>query len=198
MGEVEHPRPPEPPTTGEASERLAPAAIADPAEFAKLCGQHVNPRAFEIEPQGNRIIVVPDPVPKKVGLIELPEDVADKEVMGQGWVLSAGPLVGIQVPYPGGPICPPSELVGRHVFFGAYIGKVLRFSIFDGVYKGRVLAMTDRDIWCVDNNPDPRAAERQFEDDLEAHLTKVTEDGEQAEQEAAERLQQERRKMVTR
>jgi hypothetical protein len=172
---------------------IARACVANRAEFETRCGQRVNPRAFEIEPQGNRMLVVVDPVPDRIGQIELPDSVKAVEAMGQGWVLSAGPMAGIDIPYPGGPICTPDMLVGRHIFFGAYLGKVLRFSLFDREYQGRVHVLTDRDVWCVDWNPDPRAAEQQFEDDLAAHLERVQADRQRQEDEAAERLVQQRR-----
>jgi hypothetical protein len=172
---------------------IARAHVADRAELEARCGQRINPRAFDFEPQGNRLLVIVDPVPERVGQIELPDSVKSLETMGQGWIVAAGPMAGTDVPYPGGPICTPDMLVGRHIVFGAYAGKVLRFSLFDREYKSRIVVMTDRDVWCVDWSPDPQAAEQQFEDDLAAHLERVESDRARQEEEAAERLAEQRR-----
>lgn len=137
---------------------LAPAHFADRALLEALCGQRIHPKAFEIAPQGHRLIVVPDEVPDMLGSLHLPDSVKDTEQMGQGWVLSVGPLVAMPpVAHPGSPAlladAGPADLVGLHIYFGLHVGRPLRLTLNDRDYQAGIMMMTDRDILAVDLNP---------------------------------------------
>lgn len=125
--------------------------MADPEDLAKLTGLDINPTAFDLYPQGRRILVVLDPVPEKAGLIDLPEEYRSREKMGAGTVMAVGPEVGQPAPFPGGPHCTPSHLLYQHVVFGMHSGNILRLDIMDRDYYSGIIIMTDRDIWAVDS-----------------------------------------------
>jgi co-chaperonin GroES (HSP10) len=132
------------------------AHVADRATLEANCGQRIHPKAFEIHPQGNRLVVVVDIVPETLGGIHLPDTVRDSEQMGQGWILSVGPTAFQgNIPHPGSPRADnPSDLVGCHIYFGTYIGKPLRLTLNDNEYKAGLLLMTDRDILAIDTLPE--------------------------------------------
>ena len=126
------------------------------------CGRKINRRAFDVQPSGNRLLVVLDKVPERYGLLHIPENADSRSGGGAGWVIAVGPTVGQQVPYPGGPpIQKPEDLLGCHVIFGGYIGKPLKFSFFDRQQDAVCIMMADRDIWAVDLNPEAAARETQ-------------------------------------
>lgn len=131
------------------------------AEIERLSNQRIHPRAFDLEPLGNRLLVVLDPAPATYKGIVIPEGVRKTENMGGGWVIAVGPDVGmVAVPYPGGPkLNEPNDLLGCHVIFGSYVGKTIRFQFLDRSLGGTVVLMTDRDLWAIDSNVEEAARE---------------------------------------
>jgi hypothetical protein len=137
--------------------------MADPARLSDQLGREVHPDAFRFEPQGTRLLVVLDEVPEDYRGIKLPTEYTDRERMGAGTIMAAGPLAGdLSCPYPGGPIASPEELLYLHVLFGQYAGKPLRLDfIRDKEYEAGIIVLADRDVWAVevpgewDDAPEP-------------------------------------------
>lgn len=117
-----------------------------------LGGRYPHPDIFTLEPQGNRIHVILDPVPEQIGLIKLPQEYVNNERMGAGVVAAVGPEVGQAIPYPGGPVMAnPGELLYAHVIFGAHVGKPLRLEFLrDHEFNSGAVVMADRDVWAVE------------------------------------------------
>ena len=120
-------------------------------EMEQQLSRKVNPKAYNIYPQGRRIIGVLDPIPERVGHIALPEEYRAREKMGAGIVMSVGPEVGQPAPFPGAPMLKdPQDLLYEHVVFGMHAGNVLRLDMMDNAYHSGIIVMTDRDIWAID------------------------------------------------
>ena len=120
-------------------------------EMEQQLSRKVNPKAYNIYPQGRRIIVVLDPIPDRVGHIALPEEYRSREKMGAGIVMAVGPEVGQPAPFPGAPILEkPQDLLYAHAVFGMHAGNVLRLDMMDNAYHSGIIVMTDRDIWGIE------------------------------------------------
>jgi hypothetical protein len=131
-------------------------AVVDPKLFHKISGLELPQDAHYQIPQGHRVFIMKDPVPEKLGSIVLTENTRDREQMGTGWVIAAGAMAGSKAHHPGGPICnSPEDLLYCHVMLPAYLGKDVRFSIYDREYNCPIVVVTDVDIHAIDYNPDP-------------------------------------------
>lgn len=129
-----------------------------PAAVETLTGQQVHPEVFSIEPTGNLIHVLLEPLPKEYGHIILP-DAGTQEKMGVGYIIAVGPMAGhpmysVPGPSPIGVIrAAPIDLLGLHVIFGSHTGMPLRVTMLDREFRAMVLVMTTKDIRGVDINP---------------------------------------------
>lgn len=133
--------------------------LADPTEFERLTGRKLHPKAWDLEPVGNRVFMLRDEVPEKIGSIIIPSGTRQAEVMGSGWVFGVGATVGdyrtFPAPHPGVPILEdPRELLCCHVITLQFAGKDIRLSLRDREYRGEVSVITDRDILAVDRRPE--------------------------------------------
>ena len=97
--------------------------FGDRAALEAACGHPIPDDVWRFVPWGRRVVVVrEEPAKLYKGLIEIPTTV--QTMMTQGWVVSAGHLVGTD-PQPGAPGAspiPPEAIVGRKVLFGKYAG----------------------------------------------------------------------------
>jgi hypothetical protein len=148
------------PTLKVSDSHIEQAFIANPVLVKQITGRYDIPdeefeAIFKQHPQGNRITVLVDPFPEQIGTIIVPDEVKRFTPVGAGLVVAAGPLAGQGVPYPGGPICHPSQLLYRHVSFGDATGRSLRLSIRATRYMSAVLIMCDRDILTIDWDDEP-------------------------------------------
>lgn len=139
----------------------------DKAEHATR--QQIITRAFDWVPQGNRIAVVEDQVPDRVGSILIPIETQDVQQMGTGWIISVGPAAGLYQHAAAGNIAPdeeagPEDLLGLHVMYGFHAGKAIRFSIFDGDYDSQIILLAPVDIWMVDYSDDPWTEDATYEE----------------------------------
>ena len=108
----------------------------------------IHPDAFRTIPQGDRILVVVDPVPERWGLIYIPDETVSREQMGIATVIGAGHSVGKGTPYPGGVICDePGDLLYKTIITAQYIGIPIRFDPTHGSsYHGSVFVIGGRDV----------------------------------------------------
>ena len=144
--------------------RIARAEIAIPALVAEITGRDdIPPAAFKQEPQGHRMTVLLDRPPETYGShIVIPESFKSLNPVGAGIIIGVGPLAGSEgVPYPGGPVCHPSQLLYRHICFGQHSGSTLRLTVRESKYEAAVLFLNSRDIWAIDWDDDPYAEERE-------------------------------------
>ena len=117
-----------------------------------LC-RNLDPRVYEVSLTGHRILVAKDRAEEMYkGLIAKPmRSRKDEENQsGSGWVISVGPLVGDgNSPHPTGLICDhPSAMLGKHVYFQMYTGKVFRTDESDDEFESKdsLVILTDRDV----------------------------------------------------
>jgi hypothetical protein len=165
--------------------------MAIPALVGEITGREdIPPDAFKQEPQGNRITVLLDRAPETYGgILHLPKTSMQLELIGAGLVIGVGPQAGDGVPYPAGPLCHPSQLLYRHISFGAHTGKALRFSVRETRYEAAVLVMCDRDVWTIDWDDEPYAGEQEEFAKFNAEAARRAEE----EKAAGDRLAMERR-----
>lgn len=103
---------------------------------------------------GRRILVAPQPVDEKWGLLWKPRSTteAEKLQMGAGWVIAVGPLVGTAgAPHVAGSVLSdaPEDLLGRRILFKAYTGVALQMSKDEDEWGGSLVVMTDLDVLCI-------------------------------------------------
>jgi len=146
--------------------------IVEQEKFEAVSGLKIDPRILLVAPQGHRLIVMVNPPPDTYGEIIIPQAVRDVEKGGSGWVVSCGPLCGVErVPHPGAPILTPlpmkkeeilahvparycpGDLLYAQVIFGEWVGKAIRVDLLERSTKSPWLLMTDRDLWAIDYNP---------------------------------------------
>jgi len=121
--------------------------------LARRIGRELPPEVWAYHPQGFRLLVAPEPVSERVGLLWKPRTTIDRQKLqaGAGWVIAVGPLVGSGGnTLAGSVLCPhPSVLLGHHVLFKMYSGTDLRISEEEEEFSGSLLMLTDRDILAV-------------------------------------------------
>ena len=106
---------------------------------------------------GHRILIVPEPVEEKSGLLFKPRSSIEREklAMGAGWIVSVGAFAGqLDSPYravhPGHVIAShPSELLGKRILFKAYSGVSLRLEENEDEFGGSLQILTDREILAI-------------------------------------------------
>ncbi len=108
---------------------------------------------FEMSVCGHRALVGMDRADEMYkGLIQKPKSAIDAEQVaaGSGWVIAVGPLFGAAgAPHPSGVQCDdPRDMLGRHVYFQMWQGKVFRTDDDDEEFSGKLslVLLTDRDI----------------------------------------------------
>jgi len=113
----------------------------------------LDPRIYTVSFTGHRVLVAKDRADAMFkGVIHKPERVRKDEEneMGSGWAISVGPLFGDgNAPHPGGAICAhPADILGKHVYFQMYCGKVFRTDEYDAEFESKdsLVVLTDRDI----------------------------------------------------
>lgn len=109
----------------------------------------VHPDAFKVQPTGNRLLVVVDPVPSQYGKIYLPESHMQSEQMGIATVMGAGDSAGLGTPYPGSavPTGGVEQWLYRTIVTAQHVGIPIRLDfIRDASYVGSVLMIADRDV----------------------------------------------------
>jgi len=116
-------------------------------------GRELPPAVWEHIPTGSRVLIAPEPVSEKQGLLWKPRSVTERQKleMGAGWIIGVGPTAGAEAPHPGGirtAVCAP-VLLGFHVLFKSYSGVSLRIAEDEEEFGGSLLVMTDRDILAV-------------------------------------------------
>jgi co-chaperonin GroES (HSP10) len=84
------------------------------------------PELFETLPLGRRIYVIREKTRDKEGSIILPEQ--SQEARSVGWVVAAGPDIGLPSTMPAGGRWPwaPHTILGTKVVFGAWKGQALK------------------------------------------------------------------------
>ena len=129
-----------------------------------LTGRTLNPRIFDYEPQGSRMLVVVDPKITSAGGIEFTEQTSDLMKRGTGFIIAVGPHAGTTQMTAVGNIdvqdC--EDLLGLHIMFGAATGKVIKTSVYDDDYGSELLLMNTNDLWLVDTNPRPLQADEEM------------------------------------
>jgi len=136
-------------------------------EAEAACNQTIPPQAVVWAPQGNRMIVVRDPVSEKVGKILMTEEHQGLQVMSSGTIIAVGPTAGLEsYPGPAGNIrvSHPRNLLGMHVTFGYAAGKAQRYSVYDSEYDTQVVILTPFDIYTVDTRADHWTEQQEFEE----------------------------------
>lgn len=117
-------------------------------------GRELPSEVYEQILTGRRILVAPQPVDEKWGLLWKPRSATEREKlqMGAGWVLAVGPLVGT----PGAPhvagsvLCDkPEDLLGCRVLFKAYTGVALQLEKEEDEWGGSLVVMTDCDVLAI-------------------------------------------------
>ncbi len=108
---------------------------------------------FNMDLTGHRCLVGMDRADEMYkGLIQKPKSAIDAEQVaaGAGWVISVGPFFGAAgAPHPVGLQCKdPRDMLGRHVYFQMWQGKVFRTDEDDEEFSGKLslVLLTDRDI----------------------------------------------------
>jgi len=174
------------------SRGLWPSYILTLAEAEAVCRQRIPPQAVAWAPQGNRIVVVRDPTPEKIGSVYLTDNQRDVEIMHSGVIIAVGPTAGLETYQgPAGNVrCShPKDLLGKHITFGYAAGKAQRYSIYDHEYDTSVVMLTPFDVWSVDTREDWFDSQAEFEEAYK--LTK------QAQDDAAEEsLREARRELI--
>ena len=127
-----------------------------------LTGQTIQSEVFSVHPTGHLIHVLLETVPEEFGLIKIPDNIRDREKMGVGYIIAAGPRAGhtdfaIPTTSAVGLITSddPESLLGLHVIFGSHTGMALRLRILDREFQSAVVVMSSKDIRGVDTNPVP-------------------------------------------
>ena len=109
----------------------------------------VDPRVWDFQPWGHRLVVLRGEPDRKVGLIDIPD--AHQVPPTYGWVVNCGPEVGHgpcgSSPHP----CPvvAEDLVGSRVLFGSFAGQPIAFSAKPTTSQGEFgdfVLMTDGDL----------------------------------------------------
>lgn len=115
--------------------------------------RNLEPMVYQLSITGHRLLVAKDRAEEMYrGVIaKPPRTVKDEEnQMGSGWVVSVGPLVGDgNSPHPTGVVCShPTAMLGKHVYFQMYTGKVLRTDESDDEFESKdsLVILTDRDV----------------------------------------------------
>lgn len=103
---------------------------------------------------GRRILVAPQPVDERWGLLWKPRSMTEREKlqMGAGWVIAVGPLVGSAgIPHVAGSVLcdAPEDLLGHRVLFKAYTGTALQLSQDEDEWGGSLVVMTDCDCLAI-------------------------------------------------
>ena len=157
----------------------------------KICKRKIVPRAFDWRALGARLLVVVDPKVKEIGGVLLPDESIDRQEMGQGIIIGAGPQAGMMpaVREAGTTIVDsPEDFLGLHVAWGL-TGRTMRFTASDGTYNSETIMITPADLLMMDTLPDPVGHDEQLR---QAYL--LTKQGE--EDAAAEKLEQDRKTLV--
>jgi len=150
-------------------------------EAEEATQQKLHPRVADWVPQGQRILVVVDKTPEKIGNIILTDQQRSLERSGAGVIIAVGPTAGLVEPpgHAGTIRCShPTDLIGAHIAFSYSAGKTLRFSRLVGDYDSEIIILTPLDVWAVDMVEDHWAADLDFE--AEYRLTKQGEEDEAA------------------
>ena len=171
-------------------------------EAERITRQKISSRVFDWSLAGNRMHVVIDEVPDKIGSVVLAESTKQSEQQGAGWIIAAGHEAGMTKMQASGNLevaegGNPGDLLGLHVAFRYNIGVTVRSSPLDSDYKSQVVAMMPSDVISVDMNPDPFAAEEAAEEEYLQLIAGREDEVQAAEDEAAARIDSERRVIVT-
>lgn len=121
----------------------------------KLLGRELDPRLFQLNVLGHRMVVLRDSVAElRESGIYIPNSAAERlqAGMGRGTVLAVGPLCGSTgAPHPTGLLCDlPEDALLLSVIFFQWAGKVLKEGDMDSEFGGDVVVLTDRDIQAID------------------------------------------------
>jgi hypothetical protein len=125
-----------------------------PALEEKL-GAKILPEVWDLTFTGELILVVQDLAEAMhKGVLHKPDQVRQREQteMGSGWIIAVGPQAGQQGHglYPSGAASTkPQDLLGRHIIYQMYVGRVLRTDTSDDEWETRqdhYVILTDRDI----------------------------------------------------
>lgn len=117
-------------------------------------GRELPEEVYRQQITGRRILVAPQPVDEKWGLLYKPRGAIEREKlqMGAGWVIAVGPLVG----NPGAPhvagsvLCSePEDLLGHRVLYKAYTGVALQLDPDEDEWQGSLVVMTDCDVLAI-------------------------------------------------
>lgn len=114
-------------------------------------GRELPAEVYAQQLTGRRILVAPQPVDEKWGLLWKPRSMTEREKlqMGAGWVIAVGPLVGsVGAPHVAGSVLcdEPEDLLGRRILFKAYTGVALQLSQDEDEWGGSLVVMTDCDV----------------------------------------------------
>lgn len=169
---------PEEPVTITSEAQITRAYMASPSVVKEITGREdIPPDAFKQEPQGSKLIVLLDRAPDTYGgVLHIPKICKDITPVSVGLVIGVGPQVGSNDPYPGGPICHPSQLLYRHISFSMHIGKPLRFNVMDSKYEAGILILASRDVHIIDWDDDPYAGEQEEFEKFNAEAVKRVEE----------------------
>lgn len=134
---------------------------ATPKQIEEWTGQKLDPRAAGTRLVGARLLVIRDRTPKKEGSIFVPDVVQDRNPMGSGTVIAAGPLAGQgYATYPGElsfrGTGKPEDMLGLRVYFEMYSGTAFRSSLRDQEWKADLLILLTKDLLAVDTVNSPR------------------------------------------
>ena len=119
-------------------------------------GKELSADVYEQHLTGHRVLVAPTPVDERTagGIIIKPRSAVERQQLrgGSGWIISVGPLAGMDDGYsPGALSDKPEDLLGRYVTFKAHSGTALRVSEQDASsdWEGDVYVLTDKEIMTV-------------------------------------------------
>lgn len=103
---------------------------------------------------GRRLLVAPQPVDEKWGLLWKPRSTTEREKleMGTGWVIAVGPLVGnAGAPHVAGSVlCDlPEDLLGHKILYKKYTGVSLQMAADEDEWGGSLVVMTDCDVLAI-------------------------------------------------
>lgn len=117
-------------------------------------GRELPPEVYAQNITGRRILVAPQPVDEKWGLLWKPRSTTEREKleMGTGWVIAVGPLVGnAGAPHVAGSVLcdEPEDLLGHKILFKKYTGVALQMAADEDEWGGSLTCMTDCDVLAI-------------------------------------------------